>query len=245
MAGNLDLEDAEAGGRRRRDRHRPRLLPRHAGPADRQARERALLRRAGGARDARLRLPARGRHGDGAGPGLCGGVLGSRLRRLRDPAGPRDPAPDPLAGGHRAGARRRGRPPRRAAGPCAALDPAPPDRARPSDGLRRQHGDRARVLRVRRALRERPAEGLQGARDRRLVHRGLPHPADDQGGGPDPRDPQRHGRRRHPGRVLQGRMGPRPGRAQPALRRRARDGRPPRRSTRTASRRSRSCRASA
>ena len=34
--------------------------------------------------------------------------------------------------------------------------------------------------------------------------------------------------RRHPGRVLEGRMGPRPGGAQPALRRGARDGRPPR-----------------
>ncbi len=55
-----------------------------------------------------------------------------------------------------------------------------------------------------------------------------------RGGVPDPRDPQRHGRRRHPGRVLQGRGGLRPARDQPGLRRGARDGRPPRRSTRTA-----------
>ena len=48
-----------AGGRVRRDRHRGRLHGRHAGPADRQAGHRALLPRAGGARDARLRLPAR------------------------------------------------------------------------------------------------------------------------------------------------------------------------------------------
>ena len=71
-------------------------------------------------------------------------------------------------------------------------------------------------------------EALPGSQDRRLVHRGLPHPADHQGGGPDPRDPQRHGSRRHPGRVLQGRMGPGPGGAEPALCRGARDGRPPR-----------------
>ena len=92
------------------------------------------------------------------------------------------------------------------------------------------------------SAREKVYKGLE---DRRLVHRGLPHPPDHQGGGPDPRDPERHGRRRHPGRVLEGRMGPGPGRAQPPLRRGARDGRPPRRSTRTASRRSPSCRASA
>ena len=72
------------------------------------------------------------------------------------------------------------------------------------------------------------AEGLQRPRDRRLVHRGLPHPADDQGGGPDPRDPQRHGGCGHPGRVVQGRMGSGPGGAQSALRGCARDGRPPR-----------------
>ena len=47
------------------------------------------------------------------------------------------------------------------------------------------------------------------------------------------------GRRGRPGRVLEGRGRARPARDQPALRRRARDGRPPRRSTRTAPRRSR------
>ena len=74
----------------------------------------------------------------------------------------------------------------------------------------------------------RAQEGLQGPRDRRLVHRGLPHLPDHQGGGPDPQDQERHGRRRHPGRVLEGRMGAGPGRAQPQIRRGARDGRPPR-----------------
>ena len=45
-------------------------------------------------------------------------------------------------------------------------------------------------------------------KDCRVVHRGLPHPPDHQGGEPDPGDPQWHGRCGHPGRVLEGRVGP-------------------------------------
>ena len=219
---------AEGAGRRRGDRHRAGLLHRHAGAPARQARHRPLLRRPGRPRDACLRLPARAGHGDGAGPGLRGGVLGPRLRRLRHPPRPRDPAPHSLARGHRAGARRRGRPPRRGRAAFAARGPQAPGGARARARLQGQHGVRARVLRVQRAVRERPREDLPQPQDRRLVHRGLPHPPDHQGGEPDPGDPQRHGRRRHPGRVLEGRVGPGPGRAEPALRGSGRDGGSPR-----------------
>ncbi len=57
-----------------------------------------------------LRLSADGRHGNGAGARLRGGVLGARLWRLRHQAGDGDPAPDPLARGNRPGAGRPARP---------------------------------------------------------------------------------------------------------------------------------------
>ena len=94
--------------------------------------------------------------------------------------------------------------------------------------LRRQDGLRARVLRLRRQLSGRPREGLPRPQDRRLVHRGLPRLRDHQARAADARDPQPHGSRRHPGPGEQGRVGARPGGAQPGLCRGARDGRPAR-----------------
>ena len=47
-------------------------------------------------------------------------------------------------------------------------------------------------------------EGLSRPQDERLLHRGLPRPADDQGRRRDAGHPQRSPRRRHPGRKLQG-----------------------------------------
>ena len=92
------------------------------------------------------------------------------------------------------------------------------------------HGEvrlRARVLPVPGVVRRGRGEGLHGPHAAHDGHRGLPHPPDHPGRVPHPPDPQRHGRRGRPGRVLEGRGRPRPARDQPALRRRARDGRPP------------------
>ena len=72
------------------------------------------------------------------------------------------------------------------------------------------------------------AEALCRSEDRRQLHPGLSHPADHQGGGRHARHPQGSAGRRHPGGELQGRVGARPGGDQRPLRRRARDGGPPR-----------------
>ncbi len=87
---------------------------------------------------------------------------------------------------------------------------------------------RARVLPLRRDLRERRRQGLCRPEDGGPLHRGLPHPADHQGGGGDAGDPHRPAGRRHPGRELKGRMGAGPGGDQRPLCRRADHGRPAR-----------------
>ena len=144
-------------GGERRDRHGRGRVHRHAGAADRQAGDRALLPRCGARGMARLQLPADRRHGDGAGAGLQGGVVGEGLWRLRRQARPRHAAADPLAARHRAGPGRRLRPSR----PRAAVQPAhhaqAPAAAAEGARLHRQDGLRARVLRLRRQLRRRPA----------------------------------------------------------------------------------------
>ena len=133
-----------------------------------------------------------------------------------------------LARGHRAGAGRRARPspPRRAA--FAARHAQAPGRAARGAQDARVLRLRARVLPVRRDLQVGGRQALRGPGDGRHLHRGLSHPPDQQGGGRDARHPPRPAGRRHPGRELQGRVGPGPGRDQRALRRRAGDGRPPR-----------------
>ena len=75
---------------------------------------------------------------------------------------------------------------------------------------------------------DRQPEGLSQPQDQRALHRGLPHPPDDQGRERDAGHPQRAPRRGHPGRELQGRMGPGPGGDQRPVCRGARDGRPAR-----------------
>ena len=135
----------------------------------------------------------------------------------------------PLAGRHGPGALRPAGPPEPPGHPpLAARHPeeaaGPPGR----QGLGRQDGLGTGVLSLRRALRSGPRKGLQGPQACRLVHRGLPHLPDHQGRELHPRGAQRHGRGRYPGRGLQGRMGTRPGRDQPGLRRGPGDGRPPR-----------------
>ena len=69
------------------------------------------------------------------------------------------------------------------------------------------------------------AAGYRDAHAELAVPRGLPHPADDQGGGRARRDPPRPARRRVAGRVLQGRGRPRPARGQPHVPDGRRDGR--------------------
>ena len=119
-----------------------------------------------------------------------------------------------------------------------APDPAPPARpprrARP--GRQRRH--RARVHRLQGHLRGGLEEGLPRPRagqplQHRLLAAGL-----GPGRAADPADPQRDGRRRDDGRELEGRVQPRPARDQLPLQRGAGGRRRPRRSTRTAPRRS-------
>ena len=136
-----------------------------------------------------------------------------------------------LARPHRARAVRRADARPRARRGRAALDPAPRRSTRPPRPGFTAHGRlRARVLPLRDVVPRRGARAatrdlepagwyledyhlLQGARTEDFTARGPPPPAP-------------LGRA---GRELEGRVGPRPARAERALRRRARDGRPPRR----------------
>ena len=74
---------------------------------------------------------------------------------------------------------------------------------------------RGRVLRVPGAVRRRQRQGLPGPDAELSVGRGLQHPADEQGGGPARAHPSWAARGRLPGRVLQGRGGAGPARAEP------------------------------
>ena len=85
------------------------------------------------------------------------------------------------------------------------------------------------------------AKGYDGPDAVGAVHPRLPHPRHDLRRAAAPPDPQRHAGRRDPRRDLEGRGVAGPAGDQLPLRRRADDGRQPRRSTRTAPRRSRSC----
>ena len=185
MAGNLDLDtlrhDVASGaidtvfG----------LHGRHAGPADRQAGHRALLPRAGGRRGA---LPAT----------TCSRPTWrwSRCRATRRPRGTRATA---ISRSGRIFRRCAGSPGSTARRWCSATcfdhhghdlphspraHPQAPARPRRRHGLCGLHGLRARVLRLRRAVRSGPSETLSRPQGCRLVHRGLPHLSDHQGGGP-------------------------------------------------------------
>ena len=162
-------------------------------------------------------------------PGYKADELGKGLRRLRPQARHGDAAAHALAPRHRAGDLRRARSshPRGRAALAArhAQEAAQAPRGHEAQGL---YGVGARVLPVRRQLRERQPEGLPQPQDGRALHRGLPHPADDQGRGRDAGHPQRPARRRHPGREFQGRVGPGPGGDQCPVCRGAGDGGPAR-----------------
>ena len=87
----------------------------------------------------------------------------------------------------------------------AAPDPATAGRARGRARLHVHVRVRARVLLVPRVARRSRGQGLHEPHAALARDRGLPRPADDTRRVPDPRDPQRRRRRRHPGRVLEGR----------------------------------------
>ena len=72
--------------------------------------------------------------------------------------------------------------------------------------LRGQDGIGARVLPVQGLVRGSGGTRVPGPATELHLHHGLPHAPDDQGRVDHPADPQRHGRRGHPGRVLEGRV---------------------------------------
>ena len=226
----LALRGAEGRGRGGRDRHGRRRVHRHAGPAHGKAAPRGVLLRGDGGRASgrRLQLPPRARHGDGPDPGLRDRELGARLRRLRDEAGSRDAAPDPVARGDRTRPLRRPLARRLARAAVAAAGAEGADGS--GRGARLHADDRlgARVLPPARDLRGGMGAALRGPDAVRPVHPRLPHPRDDLRRGPHPPDPQRDARRRHQGRDLQGRGVAGPARDQLPLRGRADDGRQPR-----------------
>ncbi len=144
-----------------------RRVPRHAGPADRQALPGGILPRRRDRRDAWLRLPAGQRHRHGAGARLRGGQLGQGLWRLRHEARHHDADASGVARGHGDRARRPGRPsPPRADSALAARDAegtAGAARQARADGEFRL---RARILPVRRDIPLRLGQGLPGPRAR-------------------------------------------------------------------------------
>ena len=88
-----DARGAQEGGRGRHGRHRAARDRRHGGPAPGQAADgEPLPRRGARARRRGLQLPARRRRRHGDGRRLRDGVVGARLRRLRDEARPRHAA---------------------------------------------------------------------------------------------------------------------------------------------------------
>ena len=117
---------------------------------------------------------------------------------------------------------------RRLAGHAVApSDPARPARAAGGARLACDGRIGARVPALRRELRGVPREGLSGSPARERLQRRLLDPRFDLCRARPARDPARHGRRRHAGRGLEGRVQLRPARGELPLRGRARDGRQP------------------
>ena len=141
------------------------------------AARRVLPRRDGrGARGGGLQLPARARDGDGSGARLRARELGAGLRRLRRPARPRDAAPDPVARGDGARARRRAVARRLAGAALAAAGAEGADGAGRRARLHADDGQRARVLSPPRDVRGGAREGVRRADALGAVHPRLPHP---------------------------------------------------------------------
>ena len=174
----------EEGRRRRRDRHGRGLLPRHAGPADRQALPGRIFPRRRLRGDPRLRLPARQRHRHGAGAGLRGGQLGEGLWRFRHEARPGDAAAHSVAAGNGAGSLRRPRssPPR---GLAAARAPCCASRSRGSTrmGMSSYFASELEFYLFDETYEIAAAKALPRSQDHRHLHPGLPHLPDHQGGG--------------------------------------------------------------
>ena len=123
----------------RAHRHGPARPHRHAGPAAGQAlaRARHFVDEVAAHGAEALQLPARRRRRDEHRRRLRDGVVGPRLRRLRDAPGPRHAAAGPVAGGHgavpgrpRLGRRQPTSSPRRARS-CAASSTGSPSAAGP------------------------------------------------------------------------------------------------------------------
>ncbi len=213
---------------RRFRRHRRRRLPRHVrAPRGEAGDGRLLVFARLRARDRGLRVPPRRRRRHEPAARILLRQLGHRLRRRRLRPRLRHRPPDPLARGHGHGHLRPHRPRREARRGVAPPDPAPPAGAGRRAGLARVQRHRARVLPLHGHLRGSGRQALARPDAAHLDDRGLPAAADGARGVHLAEDPQRDDRRRHPGRVLQGRGRPRPARGERHLRRGLGDRRPP------------------
>ena len=158
-----------------------------------------------GARGGGVQLPARARDGDGPGAGLRARELGAGLRRLRRAARHGDAAPDPVARGDGARARRRPVARRRAGAAVAAPGPEGAARARGRARLHADDGQRARVLPPPRDVRGGAREGVLRPHAVGAVHPRLPHPRDDLRRGVPAPDPERDARGGDARRDVEGR----------------------------------------
>ena len=205
---------------------------RHAGPLHGQARGPALLLRGDPRRGgpARLPVPARDRHGDGAAPRLRVRVVGDRLRRLPDGPGHEHAPVVPVDREDRDGDLRhlRGGGGRQGGRGHPSDDPQAPDRARRRARVHDQDRIRARVLPVPGLLPRRRRTRLPRPAPQLAVHHGLPHAPDHPRRVVHPSGAQLDAGRGHPGGVQQGRVRPRAAGDQHHLLRRVVQRRPPR-----------------
>ena len=219
-----------ADGPRRPDRHDHRGLHRHAGAAHGQARPgRRVPRRRHRSRCPLLHVSPGHGHGDEHARRLQADELGDRLRRLdrlaavglaADPAVAREDGDGPVR--HHG----RGDPPGDPG--LAQIDPEASGGTRGGDGPDDQGGLGVRVLRAQDLVGGPAQERLGDPRTVRLLQRGLPPPAGDEGGAPPSIASQPDDRGADPDRVQQGRGVVRPTRGQHPLRPRPRIGRPQR-----------------
>ena len=225
------LAELEGDGPRRPDRHDRRRLHRHAGPADGQARPRpGVPRRRDRARRPFLHVPPRDGHGDEHARGVPAHELGDRLRRLDRRADLGPAAVAALAARHGDGPQRTRSTRRRARRSRSRRGPSSSARSRSGRSRLRDQGRlRVRVLRPQGLLGVAGRAGLADTEDVRLLQRGLPPPAGDQGGATPSPAAHPDERRQRADRVQQGRGRQRPARGQHPLRPRPRVGRPERR----------------
>ncbi len=202
---NADAGRPQAGDHRRHDRHRRRRDGGHAGPAHREAVPRGVLRRRRLRGDARLQLPPRSRHRDGAGPGY-------KATSWEKGYGDFVLKPD------MATMRRIPWLPGTALVLCDVLDHhTHEDVPHSPRAILKKQLARLDAMKLKAYVASELEfflfddsydvglpEGLSQPQDERVLHRGLPHPADDQGRRSDAGDPERAQRRRYSRRELQG-----------------------------------------